>query len=637
MRKRDLKQIPVETLDRLDLPEVNSRETYITVHPARIKNEAVLLVNVYTNVHTGLRKITPEYRIFLHKYSETIYTEDLRKETKQEWTPRRPRDVMQGRYWGAATVCDRFSAKRASVYLNRPCSTGNDVRRELNNLWETYRQKKKREQEETAYRETMREVQVPPLPKDFKKFLWENALCDSRYIFYDTAKGPVIGYCTHCHRWIAVTPKHDHKGTCPACSSPVTFKANSKSKNIYDCKTAAVMYINKNDIRIRYFNVVRDFRKKRNREGDRPEIKFWEESRTINGIRYEYVWDENRKRHEWKKQWPSKKKKAVVYTGNLDSLQNTQYKYSGLLEAATFKKGLEIDAEHILYSENPNMEKAIKCGYISCAENMEKVPNGKETLLEAIGITKEQFKWYLGDNPEYEKIKALRKYNKAKIAVTKEQFEYLYRSGHSRTIIRMLKGTTVQRFIKFTKQVRKKDKTEFLSEWEDYLKMSEELGYDINNRHIRFPKELHTAHDRVIEEYTRQKTEIEAQKKAAESRKIAERAAEYEELYGYEDTRYKIVVPHSAKDIIREGREMHHCVGSYTGRVATGETTILFIRRTTEPDKPFYTMEIKGGRVIQNRGKYNQDYTPEIKKEVDAFVQKMLREYRKRIKKGEPA
>ena len=33
-----------------------------------------------------------------------------------------------------------------------------------------------------------------------------------------------------------------------------------------------------------------------------------------------------------------------------------------------------------------------------------------------------------------------------------------------------------------------------------------------------------------------------------------------------------------------------------------GTTTILFLRRTEQPDTPFYTIEVSGGRIIQIHG-----------------------------------
>ena len=84
-----------------------------------------------------------------------------------------------------------------------------------------------------------------------------------------------------------------------------------------------------------------------------------------------------------------------------------------------------------------------------------------------------------------------------------------------------------------------------------------------------------------------------------------------------------LVVPRSADDIRAEGEALHHCVGTYVERVARGETFIFFIRKQDEPDKSYYTMEWKDGKVVQCRGMNNRDATPQVKAFVEAFKQKM--------------
>ena len=79
---------------------------------------------------------------------------------------------------------------------------------------------------------------------------------------------------------------------------------------------------------------------------------------------------------------------------------------------------------------------------------------------------------------------------------------------------------------------------------------------------------------------------------------------------------------------------MQHCVGTYGRRVAEGQCFILFIRRAAEPDKAFYTVEIKPDlkklQVVQCRGYRNNDRSPEEREEVNAFLAKYERWYNAR-------
>ena len=67
-------------------------------------------------------------------------------------------------------------------------------------------------------------------------------------------------------------------------------------------------------------------------------------------------------------------------------------------------------------------------------------------------------------------------------------------------------------------------------------------------------------------------------------------------------------------ELKREGEFLHHCVAGYAERHANGGTAIFFIRRSEEPEVPWYTLELdeKNLTVRQNRGKHNCARTEEI-------------------------
>ena len=73
-----------------------------------------------------------------------------------------------------------------------------------------------------------------------------------------------------------------------------------------------------------------------------------------------------------------------------------------------------------------------------------------------------------------------------------------------------------------------------------------------------------------------------------------------------------VLPPRSAQEIVIEGQKLHHCVGGYAENMANDRCTILFIRREKRKSKPFYTVEVRGDRVIQVRGANNCAPTPEV-------------------------
>ena len=69
---------------------------------------------------------------------------------------------------------------------------------------------------------------------------------------------------------------------------------------------------------------------------------------------------------------------------------------------------------------------------------------------------------------------------------------------------------------------------------------------------------------------------------------------------------FEIIVPREPGDIINEGASLSHCVGSYLESVASGYTTILFLRKISDPDKSFYTIEVNDSRIVQIHGNHNR-------------------------------
>lgn len=140
----------------------------------------------------------------------------------------------------------------------------------------------------------------------------------------------------------------------------------------------------------------------------------------------------------------------------------------------------------------------------------------------------------------------------------------------------------------------------------DYWRMAAELGRDVADGQVRWPRDLDAAHDRMQRELQRRKKEL-------LNAGFAKRA---EELARLAFTRDGLLIrPCASEDeLINEGKVLHHCVASYARDHAGGQTAILFIRRAEEPDKPFFTLEFdeKNLTVRQNRGLRNCGRTPEV-------------------------
>ena len=89
----------------------------------------------------------------------------------------------------------------------------------------------------------------------------------------------------------------------------------------------------------------------------------------------------------------------------------------------------------------------------------------------------------------------------------------------------------------------------------------------------------------------------------------------------YENVTLMVRQPETFEEIVAEGKVLNHCVGGYAKRHALCKLHIMFIRRRSAPEKPFYTVEISEPSlsIIQVRGERNANMTDEVKAFVDEY------------------
>lgn len=145
------------------------------------------------------------------------------------------------------------------------------------------------------------------------------------------------------------------------------------------------------------------------------------------------------------------------------------------------------------------------------------------------------------------------------------------------------------------------------TDYRDYLEMARRLELDLHDPDLLRPADLKTAHDRLA---TRVEIVRQAKHDAAIRRMRELKASDLEVVRDGMLTR----LPADAADLVREGEALHHCVGSYAERVAKGECIVVFVRQEASPDVPFVTVEVRGGKIVQMRGKNNAAPPPEVER-----------------------
>jgi hypothetical protein len=160
--------------------------------------------------------------------------------------------------------------------------------------------------------------------------------------------------------------------------------------------------------------------------------------------------------------------------------------------------------------------------------------------------------------------------------------------------------------------------------YRDYLSLLKDLKINVDSENLIIPKDLTKAHNNAVELLIQMKIEIE--EKAYIER--LKQAKNYETAFDG----FSFIFPKELNDLVVEGKTLHHCVGgsNYVEGHKTGRTTIIFIRRSDEIDKPFYTMEFNHNQIIQVRGKHNKDATVDVNKAVDKWLAWKLKNKKKR-------
>ena len=114
-------------------------------------------------------------------------------------------------------------------------------------------------------------------------------------------------------------------------------------------------------------------------------------------------------------------------------------------------------------------------------------------------------------------------------------------------------------------------------------------------KYIRWCKAMEKKVDKVpcfSREYVETQKAYDAYKTEYDAKRLTQNYARKAKAFTFTFGEYSVYVPTCPQDIIREGNEMHHCVGSYTDRVIENTTYIVFVRKTETPDKCYITAQV---------------------------------------------
>lgn len=182
-----------------------------------------------------------------------------------------------------------------------------------------------------------------------------------------------------------------------------------------------------------------------------------------------------------------------------------------------------------------------------------------------------------------------------------------------------------------------------LTTWRDYINMADHVKMNTKCDQIARPKDLKYAHDELVLMKESEGLEKQAKKIEKEWPKVN---SQLPKLQKFECTQgdYTIVAPKSVLDIVTEGTILKHCVHTcdyYFSRIQTDESYLFFLRKSKQPDMPWYTLEVEpSGNIRQKRttgDNQNADFQKAVPflKKWQQYFQKQLTEEEKQL--GEKA
>ena len=287
------------------------------------------------------------------------------------------------------------------------------------------------------------------------------------------------------------------------------------------------------------------------------------------------------------------------------------------------------------YAENRRVEMLTKLNLTYLiGMKMRKNPTGlngrAKNPWDYLKIYKSRLKGFqCTDGNEYKLLEIYRMERKFNLHFTDEEIAILskielWRAGDC---LKYMSVTQLVNRVKKYSKTMKKRIPEVITTYSDYLKIKEELGYDMTNSIFVYPRDLKAEHDKVVIERDEKESNMRAAKMNEKFENIEKRFKKANKVYSFTSGKLSIRPAKCAAEIVNEGRLLHHCVGgeTYLKRHNNKESIILFLR--AKEDVPYITVEMKpDGKIAQWYGDY--DEKPDKEK-----IQRWLNKYTKQLDK----
>lgn len=638
MKKALIKLLEVEQLPAtIEISQISDCQIkYVfSARTHKLEKEQILEVTFFS-----IKDRLPEFRVFFNK--ETYITEKLTLERK--WSESMITSLLPWYSFKKIVCVNNASSEIVRTFFKSneaPIDILSDFQKNIKDKKLDLRHRK------IKARIDNKMLEIKPLPKNFKKWINDVALIESRYIYYKRKGKAINGFCTVCGKNVLLAEaKHNEQGHCPNCKSRVALKAEGRATKIFD--HTRVSYIQKTPDGI----VVREFyaRKKYHDHYKNPELIYMEEERhfinkdSVSSYSFgkflsteEYRWREGVNSGGYFDYY--KDYRSVLYTKNLDkTLENTPFQYSEIKTYALKYHKFEVLHYVNRYKKFPCIEHLIKLNLWALTDDAlgnnyyhDSLDFNSSSLKEILGLNRDELKLLINVDGTSQDVALIKKASERNLILKKEMLEWIRSNNAYGPAMDIINHTTIQRVIKYSSIQYDRYSSEkvriltILQWWKDYLDNADFLGYNLSSKRVLFPKDIKKAHDNIL-------TLIQIKENQRLNELISKRYQELFDKYYFKDEDLFIRPPASYEEIIREGISLKHCVATnYSKSYAEGKTDLLFIRKSSDEQVPYYTVEFRNGKIVQIHGYDHTKPTEEINNFISKWLHKKHLKLNKKI------
>ncbi len=496
-------------------------------------------------------------------------------------------------------------------------------------------------------------------PKDWQRWVSKVGLPE-KFIIYKYNKSKTSqGWCSHCEKDVVVKkPRNNRQGRCPNCHSTVTYKAEGRLPQFFDTPRHWVYLPQKygDGFIIRQYVACKRFERDNYRQ---PHTSVSEQRRCVcpanevpttyymgwyhnRFVRWIYSGKLNQDRFYYSNDYG-----GAVYRRTLASLKGLLSR-TGLIEYINCSSDCDPETFYAMYLKFPIVEQLAKVGLTNLIKSLAGRYSrwDKDSVLtltnigdlgKALKIDKSRLARLRSINGGLAELEWLRYEKATDLNIPDDVISWLarenFRPDDFKFVADRMSYLQIKNYI--TRQVARYQKSprDILSTWKDYLAMATRLKMNTADEIVYKVKKLYERHDELLKVIEENGLSIRAGEILERLPDIETVMAEVSEKYTYMTDEYSILAPLKIEDVLNEGQALSHCIDKsdrYFERISQRESYLLFLRKTEEPDKPWYTLEVEpDGTIRQKRTEFDRQ-KPDLK-EAEPFLRKWQKEIQKRL------